>query len=569
MITTALKTLSRFALILFVLTGFSALAGCGAGGGGSVGNIPPVPTITAPDIPVVNAPTQGPTVVSNGTAVALNAQAPPTAPSSRPPLVTGAKATRARTQSAGAVTLQLSPGWNQISFPFSSLQSASGFTYQLYTFAQGSFIAVDPVNTPGVIDTRFGYLAYSDFGEVVTVNGPANTGQVTEVPLVQGWNLVGCPSSSNLPYARMSARRLGVTRVLDEVATMSMNPDATWILQYAYGYNQGMMLFDDLLGAGAALPTTQSRWVFAWQDTTLNLNVVPPTPLPAITSLSTSSLTPGQALTINGSGFGTSDVGAVTLGGVLVPPSSITSWTATAISLTIPAGAVSGYAVVFVNGFPSNRVSVTSGGGGGGGLSSLSGQVQDTSGNPLSGAQILMDSGQFAVSDANGSFSIANIPPGDHLVMVTRLGYNVGSGTFTFVANVNKTVLVQLSPLSGGGGGGGGGTGGGGGATQGTLYVKAYPYTSGVRYHVSNITVSEYNNYSRRWSQSWYQDLGETYWSLTCSSAPVGAWYVIRITYKHPTNGSTLSGSWYAKLDSTSQTETHYGPYSKMVEVAP
>ena len=470
---------------------------------------------------------------------------------------------------ANSTSITLAPGWNEISFPFARLQSASGFTYQMYTYAQGSFLAIDPVNNPTAIDTRFAYLAYSDLGETVTVSGTDNTGLVSAIPLVQGWNLIGCPSSSSLPYAAMSASRLGVTQVLDEVASFGLTPSATWLLNYVYGWDQGMLLFEDMLATGATLPTTRGRWLFAWQDTTLNLNVVPPVPVPTITSLSAYALTAGQSLTISGSGFGTADVGAVTIGGVLVPPTSITSWTATSIGLTVPPGIDNGYVVVYVSGYPSNRVAVTTSGSGPvNGTSSLSGQVQDSStGAALSDAQVLIDSGQSALTDASGNFSISNIPAGDHFVMVTHLGYTVGSATFTFVANTPKTVLVTLTLLSSGGGGGGGGTGGGGGSSSGTIYVTAYPYSSGgSRYYVSNISVSEYNNYSHRWSQSWYQDLGETYWTLSCSGATVGAWYVVHITYKNA-SGSTLTGSWDVKLDSSYQSVTHYGPYSKLQEV--
>lgn len=563
MITKSFHTLRNLAVLLMLLACVTSLAGCGGGGGGggqgSVGSISTAPTVTLPTAPAPSTPAS--------TASALNVGQLPTYPTSPPPKIGGTA--KPKSASATGTSIVLYPGWNEISFPFAQLQSASGFTYQLYTYAQGAFIAVDPVNNPAAVDTRFGYLAYTLYGETVTVSGTDNTGQVNAVPLVQGWNLLGCPSATSLPYASMSASRLGVTRVLDEVASLGLTPSATWLLQYTYGWLQGMMLFENILESGATLPTTRGRWLFVWQDTTLNLNVAPPVSRPTITSLSTSSVTADQALTINGSGFATADVGAVTIGGILVPPSSITGWTDTTITLTVPPGAASGFVVVFVNGFPSNRVSVTAGGSGPvNGTASLTGLVQDaSSGAALSGAQVLLDSGQTAVTDAGGAFSIDNIPAGDHFVMVSRLGYNVGSGTFTFVANTPKSVLVTLTALSTGGGGGGGGTGGGGGASTGTLYVNAYPYTyGGDRYYVSNITVSEYNNYARRWSQSWYQDLGESYWSLTCSSATVGAWYVVRITYKNAA-GSTLTGSWDVKLNSSSQTVTRYGPYSKMQEV--
>jgi YD repeat-containing protein len=76
-----------------------------------------------------------------------------------------------------------------------------------------------------------------------------------------------------------------------------------------------------------------------------------------ITSLSSTIGVPGQAVTINGSGFGaTQGTGAVTFNGV---PATVTSWGATAIGVTVPDGAATGFVVVWVNSTPSNGVPFT------------------------------------------------------------------------------------------------------------------------------------------------------------------------------------------------------------------
>ena len=70
------------------------------------------------------------------------------------------------------------------------------------------------------------------------------------------------------------------------------------------------------------------------------------TPAPVITSLSATTGLVGSQVTINGSGFGTTQDGSVvTLNNA---PVTINSWSATAIAITIPSGAASGDMVVSV-----------------------------------------------------------------------------------------------------------------------------------------------------------------------------------------------------------------------------
>lgn len=571
-----IRSIMVLALIIAVTSGCG-----GGGGGGSVGTS--IPNVTPPSVPTpitststITTPnltgdatptpspspsataTPGPGTINNGTQQALNPAAPPSFPSAPPPLLSNTKS--AVKDASTSTPIALLQGWNLISFPFAQLTSASGFTHALYTYNLGTFTAVDPVNSPSSVDTRLAYLAYADESTVVTVAGTANTGQIGSVSLVQGWNMVGCPYADNLQWANMSATRMGVTRALDEVATASQAPDSSWLSRYAYGLIGGTVAGDDILAPGDALIYSTGRWLFVWQDMELNLGTAPPQPPPQIVSLSESTLTAGDTLTINGSGFATSDAGTVTIGGIGVPPTSITSWSASTIVLTVPDGIQSGNLIVFVNLYPSNRIPVTTGSGGSSGAdATLIGLVQDNAGNPLAGTQILIDSGQSAVADSGGNFTITDIPAGDHLVIASHIGNNVGKGVISFGAGQTKSVLVTLSPVSGGSGGGG--SGGGGSTQHGALTAIGYPFTSGgAHWYVSQIIISEYGNYSNRWTNNWFEDTGDTYHSVTADNAVVGRTYVVRMTWKNANNGSTQSGFWYVKLDSTSQTDTHYNP---------
>lgn len=66
-----------------------------------------------------------------------------------------------------------------------------------------------------------------------------------------------------------------------------------------------------------------------------------------------------------------------------------------------------------------------------------------TTGQPLAGATVSVDQVLSAVSGANGSFSIANVPLGPYTVVTSAAGYSshTDTGTVTggaqFLLNVN------------------------------------------------------------------------------------------------------------------------------------
>ena len=82
-----------------------------------------------------------------------------------------------------------------------------------------------------------------------------------------------------------------------------------------------------------------------------------PPPPPGISSLSPSSGAVGAAVTITGTNFGTAQgTSSVTFNGIAATP---TSWNATSIVVTVPAGATTGNVVVAVNDLPSPGAAFT------------------------------------------------------------------------------------------------------------------------------------------------------------------------------------------------------------------
>ena len=534
---------SRVLAILVLVAAWVVIPGCGGGGGGGV---------SVPNIPSVSYDGGG----GGGGSVAspLSPATTPSAPSILPPRAARINAQAVQGRDGRTVSYSLPAGWSLISFPLEWVASTTGFTYQLYSYQGTGYVSVDPAANPGALDTSKAYWAYFDAPATVTVTGPDNLGAVTTAHLQAGWNLVGCPSTTALATQSMTVtRQAGATKVIEEAATEDLTAGMAWIFRYMFLYQAGQFDVQDLTVAGATLQPQAGHWVFAWTEGDLNLNVVPPSPLPSITALSTSALTAGGTVDITGTGLGTQATGVVVINGVPVPNENIVSWTSTLVRFTVPTGVSSGNLVVLVNRYPSNRKACTmSGGGGGGSTASLTGEVQSTAGVALSGAQIMVDTGQMAVSDASGSFRIDGIPAGAHLVYAMHIGYTTAVGQIDFTAGATKTVLVQLSPASGGGGGGGGGE------TMGNLDVKAYPYDSGgTRYWAYRIEIFEQGNYANRWSNTWYVDNGNTYNTWRADGAYVGRTYTIKITWRNA-NGDEHYNTWYRTLDSSSQTETFY-----------
>jgi len=535
------KSVALLSLLIVLL-----VSGCGGGGGPSVA---PLSDFGINDVGSGGSPSGGGSNGGSASSVpaSLNPVSPPAAPSSPPPLIGSTLLGRTAGPRDVSVTINLPQGYSLVSFPFAQVTSVSGLTRRLYAYANGDFQSIDPVHTPSSVDPRIAYIAYADNAQTVTVTGVANSGSVSSLALVQGWNLVGCPSQSAIPFSRASFTRDGLTRVVEEATSISLSPSDVWLTQQGYTFSSSDFNFVDLQGGGGFQPRG-GLWVFAWQEVSLNFNPIVPGAPPQITSLSTNLVSPGDALTINGSGFTSPESGLVVNVGGRPATGLVTVTGSTKITLEVPGAAASGSVVVYVNGYPSNRASIIVNGGGSGDVGTLYGQVQNGSGTPLQGCQITLDTGQSDVSDSSGSFRIDNIPAGEHAVFATLLGYRTATGLVTILAGQQRSALVTLSAGSGGGGGGGGG----GGTTTGNLYVVAKATFGG--YYPIRVQANEYGAYGTRWDTSTLSDSFRSELQLTCSGATVGKDYTIRVTWS---NGSSQTATtYYRNFGTSGETET-------------
>lgn len=76
------------------------------------------------------------------------------------------------------------------------------------------------------------------------------------------------------------------------------------------------------------------------------------------------------------------------------------------------------------------------------GVGIVTGVVLSTSGNPVYEASIVVqNTGRTAVTDWDGSFSITNVPAGQHGLQVTKQGYQ--PGTITVEVKANRVALAS------------------------------------------------------------------------------------------------------------------------------
>jgi YD repeat-containing protein len=140
---------------------------------------------------------------------------------------------------------------------------------------------------------------------------------------------------------------------------------------------------------------------------------------PQITALSPSSGPVGTVVTVAGSNFGALQGASIVTFGVI--GATVTQWSGTAITVTVPSGATTGSVTVTVGGATSNTSTFTVGTG------TLQGTVTGTGGTGVVGATVnALQSGVVkasATSGSGGTYSIGSLAPGKYDMDASASGY--------------------------------------------------------------------------------------------------------------------------------------------------
>ena len=82
-------------------------------------------------------------------------------------------------------------------------------------------------------------------------------------------------------------------------------------------------------------------------------------------------------------------------------------------------------------------------------VGNISGTVTDSSGAPLLGAEVTIDSADSRLfTEADGSFHLANVPLGTHVVSARRLGFSPNRVNVEVAQGTDATVTVRLNALA-------------------------------------------------------------------------------------------------------------------------
>ena len=217
------------------------------------------------------------------------------------------------------------------------------------------------------------------------------------------------------------------------------SPNGT-IAEYSWVFPSGNPGMSSLANPGS-VTFSQSGTFVASLTVTDNNGVTDPSPKtrtitvtaapPTITSLSATSGPVGTAVTINGTNFGsTQGTSTVTFNGTAA---TVTSWSSSSLSTSVPTGATTGNVVVTVGGVASNGLNFT--------VTTAAPVI--TSGTTASGTVGVAFSYQITATNSPTSYGATGLPAG--------LSVNTSSGLISGTPSGAGTSTVTLSATNGSG----------------------------------------------------------------------------------------------------------------------
>lgn len=403
---------------------------------------------------------------------------------------------REREQTPGETrTFKLEKGWNLLSFPFAGLTEIRGLEYCLYHYTSGTLFTDNP-REPEKIDTRKGYMAYSDKDAEITVTGALNKGFVKSTPLDAGWNLIGCPGETGIELNRAVIINGNLLKTIPDAIAGSIDKAGDfWLSPTAYSYKDNFY-GRKILDSQTVISPGEGLWIFAWHPSVFafeSLAENETAKTPEIDRIEPDSVKTGGEVILYGKNFG-GERDYIVLKNKILGENDILQWEDEKIDIRIPAGYESGDLLVVKNHAPSNKsyVSVSSrrsaaaepdsrqalnletgpAGPGPAGTpfpapetpaatsiptakapsvptaeaGSVSGRVTSPTGQPLAGAAVTLSNGQTTITDGEGNYDIKNVPGGEYKITVSTQGHNTASGTITVEQGKNRSVLTSLSP---------------------------------------------------------------------------------------------------------------------------
>ncbi|MBQ7569062.1 carboxypeptidase regulatory-like domain-containing protein [bacterium] len=194
----------------------------------------------------------------------------------------------------------------------------------------------------------------------------------------------------------------------------------------------------------------------------------------------------------------------------------------------------------------------------------LTGIVVDNKGRPLGGAEVFLDCGLRTYSALDGSFTFPSVPVGTQIVHIQKNGYKLAKGSVSIVPGSSRSLKVSLSKLSEASGAKNGkGSEQAAPLRRGTFEVSGQAMRVGPRERrawVYKIEVTDLTD-SKTWENTWWDDVGQSYYTLTCDDAIIGHRFRIKITWRnHGRYKKEYSNDWDVEFTRNGQTFTYDHP---------
>lgn len=465
------------------------------------------------------------------------AGSPVTPPVPLPPPQPPPKLARATAKAPpGASQLELEPGWTAVSFPVERLDGLLGLEFALCRQTSEGCVAIQPDHW-SALDTSLGYWAYSDKKTTLRYWGKPEAGEGA-TNLFAGWNLLGCPRKSPLALSDLS-----LASEDGEQRTFRQATGAQWLSDIAYRSSSAFTVEQTELGSARLVPG-QTLWVYAyrplrmWRD---GLGEIPP-----LRAAAPGVLKPGDTVTLTGPEADA--IETVTLRGLPISDVDILQRAPSRLTVRLPEWASSGELVPYRGTRPLDPVSLKVEAPDPLETGLLMGQVEDSDGEPLAGAQARVGELQ-ALTGPDGRFYLSHLPAGPYAVSVSAPAYKEGVGQVVVGPGKLSRVLVTLSP-----------TQPRSEAPRGRMFITAYPYDlQGRRFWVKSIRAWEVGDYARRAYDSWWIDASSR--DLDFNGVRLGSRVRVEITWVDA-RGVEKFTAWDRRFWKDWQHEYFYSPWN-------
>ena len=170
---------------------------------------------------------------------------------------------------------------------------------------------------------------------------------------------------------------------------------------------------------------------------------------------------------------------------------------------------------------------------------------------PIAGAAVSTDLGASTITDANGNFTLTNVPAGLRIIWAQGLEFKTVAQTTVVVPEQVTDITLVTSPRRAGDD-----EDPVENEAQLSVVTHGYWFADNVWAPVSQERAWEINDYSNRWYNLWESDWPQSEYTLTCQGVKVGTWYRIKVYWSE--DGQEMSETYDYQVQDADDTFTNW-----------